>query len=153
MFPRSLVLAFAIAGGLFVSSQARAESFDPRSVEARQEQIRRNVESGAAGFSEIPTEKKKELRERQDTLLGLIDGRSYEQLDEAQRAEAVAQIEWIDRAAREAADERIVCERTRASGTNRVTRVCMSVRRQREAQEAARKSMQGPRISPQYDLR
>lgn len=128
-----------------------SEAFDARAVESKQERIRRAMESGAAGFSEASTEQKKELTQRQDELLSIINGRSYGELSESERQKAQEQIAWIDSTATRIADERMVCERTKASGSNRVTRVCMTARRQREAQEAAQKSMSGPKFSPQYD--
>lgn len=151
MNPRTLLLAVAFVGALSTPILALAEAFDAATVVANQERIRRAVDSGAAGFSEVSAAKKKELIERQDALLALLGDRSYGQLSEQERSQASEQIAWIDRAANDAADERLVCERTKASGTNRVQRVCMSARRHREAQEAAQKSMTGPRISPQYD--
>jgi len=129
-----------------------SEAFDTEAVMTKQERIRRAVESGSAGFSEVSSEKKKELIQRQNDLISIIHGRTYADLTEAERTQANEQIDWIDSTARYAADERQVCERTKVSGTNRVQRVCMTARRQREAREAARKSMEGPRISPQYDL-
>ena len=110
------------------------------------------MDSGSAGFSEASTEKKKELVQRQDDLLSIIHGRTYGELTDAEREKAKEQITWIDRTARQVADERLVCERTKVAGTNRVQRVCMTARRKREALEAAQKSMTGRKISPQYDI-
>jgi len=132
---------FALAG----------DAFDARAVEAKQDRIRRAVDSGSAGFSEASAEKKKELVRRQDELLSIIRGRTYGELTDAEREKAQEQIVWIDRTATQVADERMVCERTKSSGSNRVQRVCMTARAQREAQEAAQRSMSGRKNSPQYE--
>lgn len=152
MNSRSLLLAVALAGALSIPFHAQAEAFDAHSVIEKQDSIRRAVNSNSAGFSEVSAEKKKELLQRQDALLALLGNRGHADLSEQERAQAQEQIAWIDRVATQAADERQVCERVKTSGSNRVQRVCMTARRQREAQEAAQKSMSGPRTSPQYDM-
>ena len=146
---KGLLLAAALSIPLLAMA---SEAFDVQEVIVKQERLRRAVDSGAAGFSEVPSEKKQEVLQRQDELLALIRGRSYAELSEAERTQANEQITWLDRTATQVADERLVCERTKVAGTNRVTRVCMMARRKREALEAAQKSMTGPKISPQYDL-
>lgn len=145
---KALLLFAAMSVPVFAMA---SEAFDTRAVEAKQERIRRAMDSGSAGFSEASTEQKKELMDRQGELLSLIKGRTYGELNDADREKAQEQITWIDRTTASIADERMVCERTKASGTNRVTRVCMTARRKREALEAAQKSMTGPQFSPQYD--
>jgi len=146
---RVLLLAAALSVPHFAMA---SEAFDARAVEVNQKRIRSAVESGSAGFSEAPSDKKKELVQRQDELLSILRGRTYGELTEAEREKAQEQITWIDRTATQIADERRVCERTKPSGSNRVQRVCMTARAQREALEAAQKSMTGRKISPQYDI-
>ena len=146
---KGLLLAAALSIPLLAMA---SEAFDVQEVIVKQERLRRAVDSGAAGFSEVPSAKKQEVLQRQDELLALIRGRSYAELSEAERTQANEQITWLDRTATQVADERLVCERTKVAGTNRVTRVCMTARRKREALEEAQKSMTGPKISPQYDL-
>lgn len=151
MNTKGLLLTVVLAGVLSIPFHAQAEAFDVQSVIETQDSIRHAVNTGSAGFSEVSAEKKKELLQRQDALLALLGKRGYADLSEQERAQAQEQIAWIDRVATQAADERLVCERVKTSGSNRVQRVCMTARRQREAQEAAQKSMSGPRVSPQHD--
>lgn len=146
---KGLLLATALSIPLLAMA---SEAFDVQEVIVKQERLRRAVDSGAAGFSEVPSAKKQEVLQRQDELLTLIRGRTYGELSDAERTQALEQIAWLDSTATQVADDRLVCERTKASGTNRVQRVCMTARRQREAQEAAQKSMSGPKTSPNYYL-
>ncbi len=152
MNTKVLLLTVALAGALAIPFHVAAEAFDAKSVVTKQERIRRAVQSNSAGFSDVPAEKKQELLQRQDELLALIGNRSYSQLSEPERAQALEQIAWIDNVATQAADERMVCERVRVAGSNLMQRVCMTARAQRESQEAARKMlMSGNRTSPRPD--
>ncbi|HEY5852399.1 MAG TPA: hypothetical protein VIT62_16755 [Lysobacter sp.] len=154
MFSRNLVLAIVLASCSFAIPAAKAadeKPFDTVAVMEKQDRIRRDVSAGAAGFSDLSADKRHELLQRQDALFKIIDGRRYEDLSAEERATASGEIAWLDSVARQVADERMVCERTRKSGTNRVERVCMTAAQQREAREKAQKAMEGRRISPQYD--
>lgn len=158
MLSRNHVLAAALLAATAWASCASAadnagKPFDVATEMANQERIRRDVQMGASGFSELSQDKRRELTERQDNLSKLIGGRSYDQLSDAERAQASADIEWINKTARDAADDRVVCERTRKSGSNRVERVCTTAREQREAREKAAKAFEGPRNSPNFDRR
>lgn len=154
MLSRNRVLAVALlvatAWAVPAVADEAGKPFDVASEMANQERIRRNVEAGAAGFSEVPEDKRKELLQRQDNLTRLIGGRTYDQLSDAERAQASADIAWIHQTARDAADERQVCERTRKPGSNRVERVCMTARQQREAREKAVRSLEGPSRTSGY---
>jgi hypothetical protein len=154
MFSRNLVLAVVLAGSCLAMPAANAadeKPFDTVAVMEKQDRIRRDVSANAAGFSSLSTDKRRELLERQDALIGIIDGRRYDELSAEERAQASSEIAWIDSVTRQVADERLICERTRKSGTNRVERVCMTAQQKREAREKAEKAMEGRRITPQYD--
>lgn len=149
----AVVLLAATAWATAATAAEAGKPFDVASEMANQERIRRNVEAGAVGFSEIPEDTRRELLQRQDRLTGLISGRNYADLSEAERAQASDDIAWIDKTARDAADERKVCERMRKPGSNRVERVCMTARQQREAREKAARSLEGPHNTPSYQGR
>ncbi|MFC3813349.1 hypothetical protein [Lysobacter sp. GCM10012299] len=154
MFAKNLVLAVVLAGSCLAMPAVKAadeKPFDTVAVMEKQDRIRRDATSGAAGFSSLSADKRRELLERQEDLIGIIDGRRYEELTAEERAQASSEIAWIDSLARQVADERLICERTKKSGTNRVERICMTAQQKREAQEKAQKAMEGRRISPQYD--
>mgnify|MGYP003583468508 CR=1 FL=1 len=157
MLSRNRVLAVALLAATAWATTAVADEtvkpFDVASEMANQDRIRRDVQVGAAGFSELSQDKRRELTERQDNLSRLIDGRSYAELSQTERMQASSDIDWINKTARDAADNRLVCERTRKSGSNRIERVCTTAREQREAREKATKAMEGHRISPNFDRR
>jgi hypothetical protein len=152
MNTKGLLLTAVLAGVLSTPFHAQAEAFDVQSVVAKQERIRRAVQTSSAGFSEVPSATKNELLQRQDALIALLGTRSYADLSEQERAQALEQIAWIDNVATKAADERVVCERVRTAGSNMMQRVCTTARSQRESREAARTMlMSGPRNSPLTD--
>ncbi len=137
-----LIAFVAVAAGSIAHAAEPAAPFDVATVVAKQQKIRVDAQSGSGGFSELPAQTRSELLERQKELLGLIEGRSYAQLDEQQRLQASQEIAWIDSIARQAADERLVCERTKAIGSNHTERVCKSVKQRRVERENARDAMQ-----------
>ncbi|MGO4222833.1 hypothetical protein AB4Y64_13395 [Lysobacter sp. TAF61] len=145
-------MSIVLVGSCVVLPVARAadKPFDTVAVMEKQDRIRLNVASGAAGFSELSADKRSELQQRQAALSQTIKGRSYADLTTEERSKASADIAWIDEVAAQAADERLVCERTKKAGTNRVERVCMTVAQRREAQQRARETLQdgGSRMSP-----
>ncbi|MDI9238610.1 hypothetical protein QLQ15_06735 [Lysobacter sp. LF1] len=149
MIARKLLLAAVLAGVLIPLSASANDAFDVGEVISKQERVRRDAETGARGFSELTPDKRKEFMQRQSALLESLRGRTYAELDAQQRTQAAGEIAWLDGVVSEAADERLVCERLRTPGSNRVTRSCMSVRQLRERQEAASKQMRPPEITTQ----
>ncbi len=142
LISKCLLVFVAVATVSVAEAADPAAPFDVATVVAQQQKIRLDAQSGDGGFSELPAQTRSQLLERQKALLGLIEGRSYEQLDEQQRLQATQEIAWIDGIAKQAADERLVCERTKAIGSNRTERVCKSARQRREERETARDAMQ-----------
>ncbi len=152
MLSRNRVLAVALVAATAWASTAMAadavKPFDVSAEMANQERIRKEVQAGTNGFNELSQDQRQELSRRQDSLSELIGGRSYADLNDNERAQASADIEWINKTAHDAAEERRVCERTRKPGSNRIERVCMTARQQREARENAVKMLEGARPSP-----
>lgn len=139
---KCLLVFAAVATGSIAEAADTAAPFDVATVVAQQQKIRLDAQSGNGGFSELPAQTRSQLLERQKALLSLIEGRSYAQLDEQQRLQVSQELAWIDSIAKQAAGERLVCERTKSVGTNRTERVCKSVRQRRIERETARDVIQ-----------
>lgn len=129
---------------LAVSAAAQAGNGSSKRVAdivSHQTQIRAAVKAERDGWDNIAADKRQELLGKQDQLMQLIDGKqTLDELAPADQSTAVQTIEWIDALAAKADDERQVCTRERATGTNRPTTVCRSVgdmRRQREQAQRA----------------
>lgn len=151
MFSRNLVLAVVLAGSclaMATASATDAKPFDTVAVMEKQDQIRRDLSAGKAGFDTLSADKRRELLSRQDALIGIIDGRRYEDLSAEERAKASGEIAWIESVTNQVADERQVCERVKKAGSNRVERVCMTVQQKREAQQRAQRTFEGRRAGP-----
>jgi len=85
---------------------------------------------------------KMELLAKQDSLLRLLgDKQDPAELSESQRTEAFNTLEWIEAAINDEHDERMVCTRERATGSNRVVRVCKTQRQIEEDRLRARRQM------------
>lgn len=126
---------------------ATAHAADPvvpaSEIIADQREIRSNIDAAKGRFAEMPDVKRKAIIADQATVFALLEGKaSSEDLSPAQKVEASNALERITAAINNREDERIVCERQKATGSNRVTRVCKSIAQIRVEREEARKNMQ-----------
>ncbi|MFC3551381.1 hypothetical protein ACFOLC_10205 [Lysobacter cavernae] len=137
-----LLLALALSLSFAVAAVETAQVFDVATVKAKQDKIRRAMQSGTGGYQDLPAETRSELQTRQGALLQTIDGRTYADLSEQQRAEASQNIAWIDKVSQQAEDGRMICERVKPVGSNRTERVCKTAKQRREEREAARGSVE-----------
>ncbi|UNK48776.1 hypothetical protein MNR01_13645 [Lysobacter sp. S4-A87] len=147
-------MAVVLAGSCLAVPAAKAaddKPFDTVAVMEKQDRIRRDLSAGTAGFDTLSADKRRELLSRQDALIGIIDGRRYEDLSAEERAKASGEIAWIDSVSSQVADERQVCERIKKAGSNRVERVCMTAQQKREARERAQRTFEGRRSGPEND--
>ncbi len=121
-------------------------------IVSHQQQIRASVKAEKDGWDNIAPDKRQELLSKQDQLMLLIDGKqSLDELAPADHTTAVQTLQWIDALAAKADDERQICTRERATGTNRVTKVCRSagaMKRQREQALDALRTGQTFRMRP-----
>jgi hypothetical protein len=141
MKTRFLKAALFALAALAVSAAAQAGSGRSNRVAdivSHQAQIRASVKAERNGWDNIAADKRQELLGKQDQLMRLIDGKqTLDELAPADHATAVQTIEWIDALAAKADDERQVCTRERATGTNRVTTVCRSAGAMKKQREQA----------------
>lgn len=127
-----LILAMSCA---MASASDEKPAFDAAGVLEQQKQIRADVEASRGSYGQLNPATRQELRSRQDRLNKLLEGRGYDQLNEAERAQARQEIEWIAQAGADKEEDRMICERVRAIGSNRVERVCKSASQRREEQK------------------
>lgn len=116
-------------------------------VVAEQLQLRAQLEAGSGPMARIPSAQRIDMLARQQELLDVLgDKESVSQLSEAQQAFAHNTLAWIEAAVENNDDERMVCVREKALGSNMAKRVCRTLAQMRQAQEYAREEMmQGSR--------
>lgn len=111
-------------------------------IQKQQTALRAKAEAGDGEFKDMKASDRKDLVRRQTAVLDMIDGKSsIDELNEHNRVFVFNELEWIRSTIAGADDDRIVCERSRPSGSNRVVRTCRSVAEQRRLREVAEKEM------------
>lgn len=114
------------------------------SLLTQQHEIRKQVLEQTGRYEEMPAVKRDEILAEQNKLFRLLDGKtSTTELDPAQKTEVFNALEKISANINNTDDERIVCERTKKTGSHQVTRVCKSVAQIRMEREQARENMSG----------
>ncbi|MGO1001197.1 hypothetical protein [Lysobacter sp. CA196] len=134
----TLILAAACAAA--TASPDRAP-FEVQGVLEQQKQIRTEVETGKGAYGGLDANARRELATRQERLFKLLEGRRYEDLSESEREGAHGDLAWIAQAAR-SGEEKLVCERIRPIGSNRVERVCKTAAQRRAEQEARNQNVE-----------
>lgn len=138
---RFLLLAAVV---LSCGAIAADRGLELQAIREQQAQIRAGVIAKTGPYARLGDAKRHELLERQGRLLAIIEGKQIaDELNERDRTEAFNILEWIEATVNATGDERMVCERTRKTGTNRTVRVCRTEREWREARERARRQMEG----------
>ena len=138
---RQLLLSFAVAASF--SAAASDIPQDLNALRLRQAEIKAGVEAHSTGaYKEMSPQTRQELLAKQADLLGTIEGKNTaDELSETEQAHVAQAIAWIDTNIKQAADERMICERRQVLGSNRKERVCMTAAQMRQQREAARESM------------
>ena len=138
------VLFLCAAATLSFAAMAAKQGLDLQQVREQQAEIRAGVMARSGPYKDMPDNTRTELLDKQNRLLAIIEGKQdAAELNDNQRVEAFNLLEWIEGAVNSTGDERMVCERTRKTGSNRTTRVCRTERQWREARERARRQMEG----------
>jgi hypothetical protein len=133
----ALLLACAVA---FAS--ADPQQLTIRDIVTQQTQLRAQVAAGKGAFKDMEKRDRAALIERQDRVLATLGGaQTLDEMPPDQRTEIFNDLEWIKAAITKAEDERMVCEYTRAVGSNRMTSVCMTAKQQRENRDGAKDSL------------
>lgn len=139
---RFLPLLTAIA--LSFAAIAANHGLELQAIRDQQAQIRAGVMAKTGLYARLDDDQRHELLEKQDRLLAIMEGKqTASELNERERTEAFNILEWIEATVNNTGDERVVCERTRKTGTNRMVRTCRTEREWREERERARRQMEG----------
>lgn len=133
---------------LLASTAAAASDVAPRpplaisAITAQQKQIHDDVIAQRGRYKDMPASTRSELLSKQAEVLAMIEGKTHStDLSQEQQVQVFNRLEWIEAAINNAEDERMVCKRERTIGSTRLVRVCRTVAKEREAREAARKSL------------
>lgn len=140
------IMLLAIAG--FAHAQQPAEAMlvktDAREILAQQAQIRDQARAGGGRFEGWQPEQFAELSREQDTVTRLLQGvnkttdlASRDQMQVFNSLEAIsALLNPSD------SDDRMICHRTRPTGSNRYRTICNTVAQRRVEQAASQTSME-----------
>jgi hypothetical protein len=139
------VRLFFLCAALSLSFSATAanEGLALQLVRDQQAEIRAGVIAKTGPYAKLDDSKRHELLDRQTRMLALIEGKqNASELTERDRTEVFNTLEWIEGTVNNTGDERLVCERTRKTGTNRLVRTCKTERQWREYREYTRRELE-----------
>lgn len=146
MFKRASLLALGLIllCGLAQASTPPTAAPAPSvpDIVSQQQSLRSKVIAREGAFKDISDSEREQLIKHQTRLLELLQGQTdLEQLNADLRIEVFNTLEMVKAAVNKAEDERRICERVKAVGSNRVQMVCMTARQKREYEDAARRNL------------
>ena len=107
-------------------------------IHEQQTELRVDVVAGKGQFKDMSNQDRVALAKQQDEVLGLIDGKeSLDELNDVEKVRAFNLLESIKATIVKNDDDRVICERYRPVGSNRVERACATVAERRKIQEAS----------------
>ena len=122
----------ALALSLVLAGAAMAQDATPApatrdAIVAQQTQLRGQVVAKQGAFKDLSAREREEMAAVQDRILALLKPvKSIEELNADQRVALFNDLERVAAMAKNAEDNRKVCERTRLTGSNRYQVVCMT---------------------------
>lgn len=133
-----------VLGLCLVAAHAQAgtegSTMDAQLILQDQQQLQREISEGTGRAAGLTSRQKNEVRLKQEALFTLLDGRSSVlELSEDKQVRAHNLVEEIKAIVTKAGDEKMVCRRERATGSNRTTTVCRSQKEMQEARDSAQK--------------
>lgn len=138
-------VTLAIAAALMVSGRLAIAAtdtvvpvFETDKVMTEQRQIRSDAKARAGRYKYMDDDQRSRLLGAQSRLFAIIDSRSYGELSADQRLQAFNALESISAIVNNEDDERMVCERVKTVGSNRIQRVCKTVAQREYEREQAR---------------
>lgn len=141
--PAALAVVLVFLAGASAAHAARPVTATqaPDAILTQVNKIHAEAVAGKRGWDNISAEKKTQLTTARDRVVALLDGKKKaSDLQETERVELAQVLDNINTLAKEADDERMVCTRERAVGSNFPIETCMTVaerRRQREADQTS----------------
>ncbi len=146
MLFRPMLAASALALALTLSI-ANAAAEKPVSVPAaeivsEQTHLRAKVVAKEGAFKDMYESDREQLIKKQDRLLELLAGRNdINQLNADERIELYNTLQLVNGIVAKAEDDRKICERTRAVGSNRFQLACITAKQQRENRDNAKSAL------------
>lgn len=132
---------FLFCAVLFIASgnsYANEKSPPLADIRTQQLEIRERVQAAKGAYKDMSAAQRAEIVRRQDELLALIEGKqTLDDLNDPDKVAAFNALEWIKARITDSEDQRVICERARPVGSNRVERICATVAERRANQEAA----------------
>ncbi len=117
----------------------------PADVLASQQQLRVALDARQGAFKELDDDERAAIIQKQVAIFRLLEGKdAIEALNEPQRVELFNHLEWIKAAVTRAEDNRKICEKVKAVGSNRMQLVCTTAGQQRQDRERARDMLERP---------
>lgn len=144
-FMMGVVLAALLLPGAVAASDEPqiVVNTDATAIVAQQQEIREDALAGKGVYGDLSERDRRRLMAEQDKVLALLEGKERStELSQIDQTILFNSLESISAIVNRAEDERMVCERVRATGSNRAERVCMTVAQRREAAQRSQRSME-----------
>ena len=133
------VLAFST---LAVANQKESTGPTLAEIHAQQTELHADVVAGKAAFKDMSNQDRADLAKRQQEVLGLIEGKqSLDELNDIDKVRAFNLLESIKATIAKNDGDRVICERRKPAGSNRVERFCATVAERRRMQESSSDAM------------
>ena len=125
-FLAAIALSLAMAGAV-VAQDVASPSVSRDAIVAQQTELRSQVVAKQGAFKDLNQRERDELIAVQDRVLALLAPvREIDDLNADQRLALFNDLERVAAMAKNAEDNRKVCERSRVTGSNRYQVVCMT---------------------------
>lgn len=142
---QTFVKTMAVALAMFATAAMANDihpNADAKAILAQQTAIRAEVEQGKGRYKDLAADKRSTLLARQNEVFKLLDGKAaVTDLPERDQVAVFNALETIEAIINKAEDDRMVCERVRPTGSNRVQSLCLTVAERRARREAAEKDL------------
>ena len=147
--PAALAVMLVFLAGASAAHAARPVTATqaPDAIRTQVDKIHAEAKAGKRGWDNISAEKKTQLTTARDRVVALLDGKkNAAELQEQERTELTQVLNDINTLAKEADDERMVCTREKAVGSNFPIETCMTVAQRRAQREASQDSTERQRM-------
>jgi hypothetical protein len=136
------VFALVLMAGICMPVHAETPAESTVAIVAQQKEIRSQIEAREGRYEDMPGVKRASILRNQDILFALLEGKAgIDALNIEQKTVAFNALQSINAAINDKEDERLVCEKRKPAGSNRVERVCRSMAQIKADREVARTSV------------
>lgn len=135
----AIVLLLAISN-LSVASEQKVVAAS--SIISEQKSIRADIEARSEKYSGLSGNQRQEILNNQDELFQLLDGKqSVADLSKGEQKKVIDSLDRISELTSAGDGERLVCERVKVVGSNRVERICKTASERDRERLDAQKNM------------